>query len=260
VEEQGKDVYMECGACSGSDYKCRPGEPGFPEESEHHEEGGEEPPGLILVVFFGLFGVPFSSAGLAIVLATWYTRKRANNVHANGVETDAVVQGKDQWITTSQGEHGTTHTHHHWGLDLIFDADRADGKKVRVRHTKFEVVNELWNGLDGGSEVKVKYLRENPTEFLVPQKGTPGSCFMTCFGSIFIFAGLLVASFGGPLALGVYFLGVFVVVPIMAKVCKTLLAKLTKALGESLTVDENPTGPIPRPGGGSGGAPVEHKS
>ena len=31
VEEKGKDVYMECGACSASDYKCRPGEPGFPE-------------------------------------------------------------------------------------------------------------------------------------------------------------------------------------------------------------------------------------
>ena len=31
VRGTGRDVYMECGACSNSEYDCRPGEPGFPE-------------------------------------------------------------------------------------------------------------------------------------------------------------------------------------------------------------------------------------
>ena len=31
VRQEGKDVHMECGACSGSEYECQPGKPGFPE-------------------------------------------------------------------------------------------------------------------------------------------------------------------------------------------------------------------------------------
>ena len=130
------DVYMECGACSGSEYDCRPGEPGFPEHycdthgpehssccdlddrDEQEDCLAEHPPQYeehnepLDALFVGAVFAPITSVVLLFMLTFWrdfdFHPKRDYHLLKKGVDTDAVVQGKSHWTTTHHSSEGGT--------------------------------------------------------------------------------------------------------------------------------------------------------
>merc|ERR1712216_183772 len=138
---------------------------------------------------------------------------------------------------------------------------RADGKRVRCRAPKFNSGSSSWSGLSKGDTVKVKYLPENPAKFLLAENAVPtGSPGDNILAYLFVLGGLL---YGNA---GVQF-GQVWTVPVYCFLVSWLLEKLPVACGdcmyvpptdadmgdtywstvtEGVTVDEEPTGPIPR--------------
>jgi hypothetical protein len=97
-----------------------------------------------------------------------------NEVLANCVETEAVVQRKTYEYTEGSRPNPLYHRTNNetmgreiCRLDIIFDADRADGKRVRITNEQHLVSGMTYRECTEGGTVKVKYMPNDPTECLV---------------------------------------------------------------------------------------------
>jgi hypothetical protein len=214
-----------------------------------------------------------TTVGLGIVSILLCTKSNAEMIQKSGVETEGVVQKKDTWVThgdVTGGEH--TPGHVHYSVTVTYDADRKDGKRVRITQSKQEIIFKKWVELTEGGLVRVKYLPTDPTQQLivdgqkegfgvifgvykdgfgwvwVGSRPCLGYCFTLFLGAPLTFFGLglgmISSQFGGlPWALTLYagvVVGCFGCCGVVGKFCRTVQKQ------PEIEVDENPSGPIPK--------------
>ena len=196
-------------------------------------------------------------------------------IEQGGVETEGVVQKKysyEKRVQTSSGTDGggSSHVITVHAVDIVYDADTADGKTLRISKTNDSINVPKWQELTEGGPVKVKYLPKDPKQHFVVDgnhdnpfeslsgagRNICGCCVILLCGIPFSLGGFgvgyLIYQFAPSWTVGLY-VGLVVVycacIEVCARVCKKVENFNAKYGYDGYDVQENPTGPIPQSGG-----------
>lgn len=204
-------------------------------------------------------GALFTVIGTALFVWLHNLEKLEARLKKEGVDTGAIVQSKEYWDNQNSGP--GSGGGRSWALHLIFDADRStDGVRCRITHRKLTLdlqeyyAQGIYDRLNAGQTVTVKYLPSNPRLFKIaddsiPEKPSQARVGMFIGGAFILFgAG---AGIGIPVGSGQYvalaaYPGVYGGVLLLGYAA---VSQINKRLEEkNISVDENPTGSIPTPG------------
>jgi hypothetical protein len=252
-----------CGWERGQCWYQGPGYSGMEEDEKDVRELGESDDIDWTGMIFPAFGAFFSLMGLMPIVSTCRAKRTNDFILRQGVDTEAVVQGKEEHESIIQG--GDFHA-----LHLIFDADRSkDGVRCRITRERTRVSFDMYNKTLPGDAVTVRYSPTDPRHFWVkgeePDIETACSvCFNTVFSSFFVLFGAVVGV-GMPIIteLKIY-LGVLVYRGSMGLVygCCTKSGRMCGQClcsgsfcrhhrlffcSDEIEQEEHPTGSIPKP-------------
>jgi hypothetical protein len=236
------------------------------QEYDDHGDGGDTLPGW----GFGIIGAVFSSLGLMMPLLLQRQMKWRKTVLTQGKESEGIVQNKSHYVSKGSNSEGPLL---HWIIHVFYDADRDDGKRVRVELKGVEMTQPVWETLGPGSRVTLKYLPKAVDEVLIMEDKKHGEIAdgmlpcLTCIGSIFVLVGFGVGV-GISLAMG-DFLGVVVYLLVSTccfgtgfTICTSPQFKkaISTMADDDLQITEDPTGPLPCPGQSESEAPPQEQT
>jgi len=216
----------------------------------------------------GAIGGVISAIGLTMIYMPWSSKFRMDAIVKQGVDAEAIVQGKETW---SQNEgHGEVTR---YALHPIFDAERLKGYhmgptivKCRVTRRKMQVSQKTYEQAHSGGAVPVTYSRADPRDFVVKADGNTSRlallCFATLFGVLFVVAGAIAGfhlpPFEPPGVEGAHFFGWLVyLVGFGLFSCGCVMLVKARCATQHAQLEENPTGSACDDGAPGSGDPIE---